>query len=144
MTVTAGEGDDEGFGVARYEPDGALDPSFGGGDGFVIVSDVDGARPFYSAGALARQPDGKLVVAGTVGGGGEGDATRVVVMRLLPDGRLDRSFDGNGSLDRGFGRGGRQTVAFPGRLAVVGSAEVPGRASDLGAARLPALPPSSR
>ena len=48
------------FALARYLPNGTLDPTFSG-DGKVttdFVSDYDEAR------ALALQPDGKIVVAG--------------------------------------------------------------------------------
>jgi uncharacterized delta-60 repeat protein len=46
--------------LARYNPDGSLDPSFGG-DGKVVTSLAPADDIAY---ALARQPDGRLVVAG--------------------------------------------------------------------------------
>lgn len=81
--------------VARYLPDGALDPTFAGG----------GHRRLYMARnpdnrlALALQPDGKILGAGSTPGSGGRDF-RVV--------RLDT----DGSLDDPFGSAGYATAAF--------------------------------
>jgi len=45
---------------------------------------------------MAVQPDGKIVVAGGAGLAPEGGREFGAVVRYLPDGRLDRSFDGDG------------------------------------------------
>jgi hypothetical protein len=50
------------FALARYNPDGSLDASFGGG-GKVTTS----IGRLSCASALVRQPDGKLIVAGLSG-----------------------------------------------------------------------------
>lgn len=71
--------------VARYNTDGSFDTTFGGGDGY-IVDDFFGDS---SASAVAIQPDGKIVVAGGMGG----DA---IVFRYHPDGTPDDSFDFDG------------------------------------------------
>ena len=52
------------FGLARYNSDGSLDGTFGA-SGKVVTS----FGPFDAAFALALQPDGKLVAAGSVNGG---------------------------------------------------------------------------
>jgi uncharacterized delta-60 repeat protein len=70
------------FHLARYLPDGRLDPTFGT-EGLVTVN-------AGFAHALVLQPDGKLV---TTGSG---------LTRCLPDGRLDPT----------FGVGGRVTTDF--------------------------------
>lgn len=75
------------FALARFLPDGTLDPTFGT-DGLVL-------EPAGTAAALLRQPDGKLVAVGA----GDGHA-RVV------------RYDANGVLDPSFGSGGVTTVAF--------------------------------
>ena len=81
--------------VVRYLPNGALDPAFGTG-GIAIVDFGDnqalGRR-------LAIQPDGKIVVTGTVfdSAGGNG---RAGLFRLNAD----------GSLDVGFGAAGMSVV----------------------------------
>ena len=62
--VVAGESSASGngdFALARYLPNGTLDPSFGG-DGRVLTD--FGSGSYDGASALALQPDGKIVVAG--------------------------------------------------------------------------------
>ena len=57
--------------MARYLPNGDLDPGFGGGDG-KVTSDLDVAdRDTDLGNAIALQPDGGIVVAGErrLGGG---------------------------------------------------------------------------
>jgi len=49
------------FGLARYNPNGSLDTSFG--DGGSVATDFSGGDD--RALAMALQPDGKIVVAGT-------------------------------------------------------------------------------
>jgi uncharacterized delta-60 repeat protein len=62
--------------VVRLKSGGVLDPSFGGGDGLVTVDGggLDTAR------AVARQPDGSIVVAGELWTGGD---PRFLVTRFL-------------------------------------------------------------
>jgi hypothetical protein len=55
--------------IARYEPNGSLDLTFGGGDSVVLTPadfENDGIAPFatWDASAVVLQPDGKIVVAG--------------------------------------------------------------------------------
>jgi uncharacterized delta-60 repeat protein len=68
--------------IARYNDNGSLDASFGTG-GRVIVQAVQNAR------AMAIQPDGKIIAAGSVNG-------NFAIARLNPNGSLDTSFDGDG------------------------------------------------
>ncbi|HLE71541.1 MAG TPA: delta-60 repeat domain-containing protein, partial [Vicinamibacteria bacterium] len=79
------------FAFARYTRDGSLDASFGAG-GFRAIdfpsSSSDQLR------GMAIQPDGKILGAGFSTPGG---TQRLVVVRLLKDGSLDTSFDGNGT-----------------------------------------------
>ena len=77
--------------VARLNPDGTPDASFGGGDG-VVHLDLQGQQ--NEATAVALDSAGRIVVAGrTWIVGGNSDA---VVVRLLPDGSLDASFGRRG------------------------------------------------
>jgi uncharacterized delta-60 repeat protein len=80
--------------LARYEPDGRLDTSFGG-DGKVtdVFSGDQDCMP-AEAHALARQSDGKLVVAGRTACGHPNFA----VARYTRAGRLDSSFGGDGKV----------------------------------------------
>jgi uncharacterized delta-60 repeat protein len=84
------------FALARYNPNGALDSSFGSG-GKVITALGSGAED--GANALVLQPDGKLVAVGAVWNG-----TRSVFA-------LAR-YNPNGSLDVSFGQGGKVTTAI--------------------------------
>jgi len=87
------------FGLARYNPDGSLDTSFGTGGSLAI--DFFGGDD--RALAVAIQPDGKIVVAGhatTASGGLDFALARV---------------NSNGTLDTSFGSGGKITDDFHGR-----------------------------
>jgi uncharacterized delta-60 repeat protein len=79
------------FALVRYLRDGTLDPSFGAGG--KVVTDVSGGSGDGVQG-LALQPDGRIVAAGY---GGVGFSLDFAVARYNRD----------GSLDRGFGDGGR-------------------------------------
>ena len=80
--------------IVRFTTTGALDPTFGGGDGYVLA-EVPGGAYWGAAEAIAVAPDGDLVTAGhhDVGYKGQNDA---VVSRHLADGSLDASFTGDG------------------------------------------------
>ena len=78
------------FALARYRPNGSLDPTFGVGG--KVTTDLGG---FEGAAAVVLQPDGKLVAAGSSAGG-------FTLVRYLP----------NGSLDPTFGIGGKVTTNF--------------------------------
>jgi len=80
------------FIIARYTVTGALDTTFGGGDGFTITDfGVDG-----SATGITLQPDGKAVVAGNM------SPDSFALARYNTDGTLDPSFDGDGMLVTDF------------------------------------------
>jgi uncharacterized delta-60 repeat protein len=80
------------YGVARVNGDGTLDPAFDG-DGRVVLDVTAGGGDFPHA--VALQPDGKIVIVGhsTFNASAEAD---MVVVRLLPNGALDATFDGDG------------------------------------------------
>src|SRR5439155_1103104 len=83
------------FALARYNPDGSLDPSFGSGGG--VLTEFAGGG---DASALAVQSDGKIVVAALSGGGGRQD---FALARYNPDGSLDPSFGSGGRVLTDFG-----------------------------------------
>jgi uncharacterized delta-60 repeat protein len=104
--------------AARYNTDGSLDPSFGTGG----VATVPISGGFYVGGA-ALQPDGKLVIAGAHPWP-IADLRDFALVRLLPGGALDSSFDGDGLATADFGaiEAGRSVIAQgDGRLVVAGS-----------------------
>ncbi len=78
------------FAVARYLADGTLDSSFDV-DGFAVVP--IGASSEEEAFAVAIQTDGKILLAGRTLNGANAD---IAVIRLLPNGMLDNSFDTDG------------------------------------------------
>ena len=55
------------FGLSRYESNGALDTSFGGGDGRVVTNFTPG---WDAATGVGIQADGKIVAAGEASGAG--------------------------------------------------------------------------
>jgi uncharacterized delta-60 repeat protein len=82
------------FAVARYNRDGSLDASFDG-DGRIVTSMPDGASGFPTK--VAVQADGRIVVGGQFAIGTP-VAFRAVLVRYMPDGSLDGSFDGDGKV----------------------------------------------
>lgn len=91
--IIAAGGSSEDFAVARYNPDGSLDTSFGtGGKVTTPIPTAYGGEAY----AAALQTDGKIVV-----GGSSGDNRDFVIARYNP----------NGSLDTSFGTGGIVTTA---------------------------------
>jgi uncharacterized delta-60 repeat protein len=97
--VAAGWGRGSDFALARYLPDGQLDPTFGSGG--KVVTPVPG-EDFSTAYALAIQPDGKLIAAGW---GGTFPISSPVVVRYTPSGSLDPSFGGGGIAGGGYDSG---------------------------------------
>jgi uncharacterized delta-60 repeat protein len=78
--------------VVRYDAQGHRVPTFGGGDGLVVVS-TERQEEFRSG--LVR-PDGRIVLVGLAGGGlGERGPYHVVALGLRADGTADPAF-GNG------------------------------------------------
>jgi uncharacterized delta-60 repeat protein len=106
------------FALARYNPDGSLDTSF---NGTGKVTTPVGAIADNVHG-LALQPDGKLVAAGY-----SWDGTRNVfaLARYNPDGSLDTSFNGTGTVMTAIGSGNDSAAALVlqpnGRIVVAGS-----------------------
>ena len=84
------------FTVLRYTKAGALDSSFGGNGS----AHADFATSDQSSSAIAVQPDGAIVVAGTVD---LANGTHTALARFLPDGSLDPSFSTDGLKIRGGG-----------------------------------------
>src|SRR5579885_1749835 len=92
------------FALARYNPDGSLDTSFGG-DGKVLT-DFGGSDD--ESFGVAIQADGKIVVAGFSDVNGDFD---FAIVRYNPDGSLDNTFGNGGKIATDFG-GGSDDGAF--------------------------------
>jgi uncharacterized delta-60 repeat protein len=89
--------------LARYNPDGSLDSTFGssGKATLVFSSSATGFSTYVTS--VAQQPDGKLVVAGRERWSNypaSGQTNKGIVVR----------FNANGSLDTSFGSGGVATT----------------------------------
>ncbi|MBL8778128.1 MAG: hypothetical protein JNK12_19465 [Acidimicrobiales bacterium] len=93
----AGSGSSGAMVVVRYLADGTLDRTFSG-DGKATVDFGPGTEIAYD---LAVQPDGRIVVAGIVGGKGG----QFGLARLRRNGTLDPTFSGDGRTVTDFTRG---------------------------------------
>jgi len=122
------------FALARYRNDGIPDTSFGNGG--ALTTSFGGS--FAAASALMLQPDGKIVVAGTVDFNPD-----------VPGSGLDFAlarYNSNGTLDGSFGKGGKVVFDFfgsfdqangavlqpDGKIIVVGSASYDSVNRDIG------------
>ena len=137
--VVAGETDCETarcFAAMRLNPDGSPDGSFGSG-GVVTV-------PFYLhagwANDVAIDGRGRIVMAGErLRGGDAQDSGTVCVIRLLPDGRPDPGFSGDGValVDHGYGNDNAEAVVLRGdKVIVAGDGRRASGRSYFGLARL--------
>jgi uncharacterized delta-60 repeat protein len=126
------------FKVARYNPDGSLDTSFGAGGIVTTIFPGDGSFAF----ALALQSDGKIIAAGTDFfdfNPGDMSDTDFALARYNPDGSLDTTFGNGGTVTTDFL--GAEDDAFSvliqpdGKIVAVGSANSPFDFYDFAAAR---------
>ena len=95
--------------LARYDANGALDPSFGSGGR--VLTDLGGGS-FEAAFAMVLQPDGKIVVAGSTRPPGSYDEhpPDFLVARYTTDGTLDATFGGTGVVTKDFQAGWADTA----------------------------------
>src|SRR5689334_2192182 len=93
------------FAAVKLLPNGDVDPSFGGGLGYVITGPA-GAQ----LGGMAMDANGNIVLAGSRGGGG-GEIP--LIIRLAPDGTPDATFGAGGTVDGApLGLAGRATAVL--------------------------------
>ena len=125
------------FELVRYNPNGSLDRSFGSG-GIVTTTFPEGSY----ASAVALQPDGKIIAAGTVFVDfiiGESSNTDFALARYNSDGSPDATFGNGGQVSTDFV--GLEDDAFSvliqpdGKIVAVGSANNPATYYDFAAAR---------
>lgn len=108
------------FAIVRYETEGSLDTTFGGGDGKVSIDFTpSGDFPY----AVRIQADGKIVVAGAAGY--DGGNSRFALARLTSDGSLDATFGGDGTVmtnvTPSYDRANGMALQPNGKIVVVGS-----------------------
>ncbi len=86
---------DQDFAVARYDDDGSLDDTFGGGDGIVLTPvDGDGSGSDVANAVVVDESSGKIIVAGY--GSAAFSFSEMVLVRYDDDGTPDPSFNGDG------------------------------------------------
>lgn len=79
------------FALVRFFPNGDGDGNFGVGG--IVTTSIFNSRDEGTAGVI--QPDGKIIVVGTNGGG---SSYNIVLARYSPNGQLDTTFDGDGKV----------------------------------------------
>jgi uncharacterized delta-60 repeat protein len=94
--------------LLRYNANGSLDTTFGGGDG-IVTTDIGSSSNY--ANAVALQADGKIVVAGNAFANSFANTSDIAVLRYNTDGTLDTAGFGSpngyvttnvGAFDNGF------------------------------------------
>jgi uncharacterized delta-60 repeat protein len=109
--------------LLRYNADGLLDTSFGGGDGILFN---DSGYISYRGNSVALQPDGKLVVTRETDA--YSSSSEIALQRYNTDGSLDTGFGGGDgfvtttmAVGGVFCCGNRAALQPDGRLVVAGS-----------------------
>ena len=122
------------FALARFNPNGSFDTTFGTGG--TVVTDMGG---FDIANDLALQLDGKLIAAGFKGNVAERD--NYALARYNPDGSLDDTFGSGGKVETDFfladDRGRSVALQADGKILVAGGVrpEIGGERHFFGIAR---------
>ncbi len=81
--------------IMAYSQAGSPDPEFGGGDGFLLQTFF--AEQHAGGYSIKVQPDGKILAAGDTYEPFS-DLGYATLVRYLPDGSLDHTFNGNGKI----------------------------------------------
>jgi uncharacterized delta-60 repeat protein len=92
-----GDSSNTDFALARYNPDGTLDTSFGSGG--TVTSDFVGAED--DAFSILVQPDGKIIAVGSANS--PVDYYNFAAARYLANGTLDSAFGTGGKVQTDFG-----------------------------------------
>jgi uncharacterized delta-60 repeat protein len=114
-TAVGGEGGryTSAIGLARYNPNGTPDASFGTGGRVTTEFGASGGE----ANSLVIDSAGRMVVAGARD---PGTRPRFAVARYDPGGTLDTSFSGDGTVTTGFGAAYSAAVDSQGRIVAAG------------------------
>ena len=111
--VLAGIAYPGGIALARYRPDGRLDPTFGTGG---LVTGPDGVVL-----AVAIQPDGRIVTAGR----NNDTDYAMTVTRYLPNGSIDSAFGSGGVAAGPTGDANAVAIQADGKIVVAGDSPDP-------------------
>ena len=126
------------FMLARFNADGSLDSRFGAG-GRTLVDFGDRTA---EVGSLLLQPDGKIIIAGSSGGGFGNEFNDFALARFNANGRLDLNFGADGKLKTHF-EGGPNSGTWgaagvlqrDGKIVVAGSYKTDGMTREFALAR---------
>jgi uncharacterized delta-60 repeat protein len=111
---------DSSFALLRYNSDGTVDTTFAENGLRTTHFGSTGSSDYGEA--IAVQPDGKILVAGSSWNGANSD---FALARYFPNGRLDKSFSGDGkvTIDVGWDDSAYDiSVGIDGKILVTGSA----------------------
>jgi uncharacterized delta-60 repeat protein len=87
------------FAIARFDPDGTLDATFGtGGKVTTDLAGVEGDGASNPAGSVLVQPNGDILVGGSAATCGKGCPTLTALALYNPDGTLDTAFGDDGTV----------------------------------------------
>jgi uncharacterized delta-60 repeat protein len=107
------------FAVARLNANGSVDTGFGTGG--TVITDMG----FPGVGeAIVIQPDGKILLGGTVLGGDETLPNMVALVRYNPDGSLDSTFGNSGGFANGPGEVEVVSIQGVNALAVLSDGDI--------------------
>jgi len=117
--VPAGASSESRLTLVRVTSGGTLDPAFGN-NGKAVAPPLG---YWDQATAIALEPDGKIIVVGSVSVAKHG--TQLGLMRYLPNGRLDTEFGTGGTVLTNFAVLGDPAVALQpdGKIVVGGSSD---------------------
>ena len=135
MIVVAGSawnGRDWDFALARYNPEGILDTTFGPNRTGIMVLDLGGGKHDIAQ-SLKIDTNGKIVVAGFVAKGPNDNDNDFALVRLTPNGTLDTNFGTDGIVTTDFN--GQNDVVYAlaiqpdGKIVVAGFSSTRGTAT---------------
>jgi uncharacterized delta-60 repeat protein len=117
--------------VARLNPDGTLDTTFGADGRVTFRFGLVGTGASDAADGVAIDADGRIVIAGSAQVTDPQEDTEFAAARLLHDGTFDTSFDGDGRATIPFdpGTGVSDAIAFGLMIQRDGRIVIPGYAN---------------
>ncbi len=116
--------------LARYLPNGSLDPSFGDHGKVQTIFPVHTAEGYEFLSAIVVQPNGRILAGGDFFDG-QACEGRAALARYLPDGTLDPSFGTKGTILTAFG-GRNDSIVIALARAGKGDLVAAGRTASLG------------
>src|SRR3989338_3716307 len=124
VTGYSSSGDYDDMVIWRYNTDGTLDTTFGGGDGIVVHDGAAGGDSDDKGGSITIDSSGKILVTGYSENGNDFD---MVIWRYKTDGTFDTTFGSGGIVVHNSAAGGNSddkggsiTIDSSGKILVTG------------------------